>query len=321
MKLETGNLKGVSLFVLVLVSFLSVSFTFPSFAGVSARRDGDVVRVEIDGELFTEYHYKDAARPYFYPLVAPTGDNITRHWPMRDVNKDEQHDHPHHRSLWFTHGDANGHDFWSEGKGPTIALTRLDVSEDGNAVVVITEDEWRTADGKVVCTDKRKHTIRAGEGVRMIDFEVVIIASHGDLVLGDTKEGTMAFRVAPELRLRGNVAKGNIINSEGISGKAAWGKRAKWCDYYGPLNGKTVGIAILDHPENPRHPTWWHARDYGLCTANPFGISYFEKKTKHTGDFRIKAGGTVVFRYRIVLHEGTPFEVDLVRRYEEYAKE
>ena len=64
-------------------------------------------------------------------------------------------------------------------------------------------------------------------------------------------------------------------------------KRAAWVDYWAPIDGKTVGIAIFDHPENPRHPTWWHARYYGLVAANPFGIHDFEKKPEGTGDMKI----------------------------------
>jgi hypothetical protein len=128
----------------------------------------------------------------------------------------------------------------------------------------------------------------------------------------------MAFRVAPTLRTKGKVAKGNMLNSEGVSGKAAWGKKAKWCDYYGPLNGKTVGIAIMDHKANPRHPTTWHARDYGLCCANPFGLSYFEKKPRGTGNMEIKAGESVTFKYRVLVHEGTAEEADVEQQYERY---
>ena len=39
---------------------------------------------------------------------------MTRNWPMKNV-ENEEHDHPHHRSFWYAHGDVNGHDFWSEG--------------------------------------------------------------------------------------------------------------------------------------------------------------------------------------------------------------
>lgn len=287
---------------------------------VKVTKLADTVRVEVGGKLFTEYHYKDADRPYFYPVIGPTGVNVTRHWPMK-TGEGEQTDHKHHRSLWFTHGDVNGHDFWSEGRGPKIIQERLEVSSGPDKGVIETESKWVAKDGKTVCTDTRRHVFYGRPGCGMMDLEITIRASHGKVKLGDTKEGSMAMRVAPTMRVRGKVAKGHMVNSEGVRDKKAWGKRAKWCDYYGPVGnkGEVVGIAIFDHPENPRHPTWWHARDYGLCAANPFGIHYFERKKKGAGDMTIPAGDSVTFRYRIYLHKGDEKEGEVAERYREFA--
>jgi len=70
---------------------------------------------------------------------------------------------------------------------------------------------------------------------------------------------------------------GTIINAEGVKNTAAWGKRSTWVDYHGPKDGKVYGVAIFDHPSNPRHPTWWHVRDYALFAANPFGKHDFRE--------------------------------------------
>ena len=59
------------------------------------------------------------------------------------------------------------------------------------------------------------------------------------------------------------------MNSAGNRDNDAWGKRADWCDYFSEHDGKVYGVAIFDHPQNLRHPTWWLARDYGLFGANP----------------------------------------------------
>ena len=79
-------------------------------------------------------------------------------------------------------------------------------------------------------------------------------------------------------------------------------------------------MAIFDHPENPRHPTWWHVRDYGLFAANPFGIHDFEKKPAGTGDFKIPAGQSATFKYRFYLHEGDEQQGQVAARYREYAE-
>ena len=100
---------------------------------------------------------------------------------------------------------------------------------------------------------------------------------------------------------------GTIVTANGDRNSAAWGKRAPWCDYFAPKDGKTYGIAIFDHPQNLRHPTWWMAREYGLFAANPFGQKDFEPAAKHPpgkGDYTIPAGGTLTLRYRFYFHHG-----------------
>lgn len=282
------------------------------------------LRIEINGRLFTEYYFKDVPRPYCYPLIGPGEFAMTRNWPMQNT-PDEEHDHPHHRSLWFTHGEVNGHDFWSEEKSfGKIVHERFDEVKSGKAAGVIkSRDKWVAADGTVVCTDERTLRIYkpAHPQERVFDLEVTIHASHGELTFGDSKEGTMAIRLAETIRLKGKVGHGHIVNSAGARDDATWGKRADWCDYYGPVEGKTVGVAIFDHPQNPRHPTWWHVRDYGLFAANPFGQHEFEKlPDKTAGNLTIAAGQSLTFRYRFYLHEGNNEQAKVADKYQEYVK-
>ena len=78
-------------------------------------------------------------------------------------------------------------------------------------------------------------------------------------------------------------------------------------------------MAIFDHPDNPRHPTWWHVRGYGLFAANPFGVSYFEKKPKGTGDLVVPAGESVTFKWRLYFHKGNEKDGKVAEHYREYA--
>jgi sugar phosphate isomerase/epimerase len=288
-------------------------------AGVKITDLKDKITIEVNGKLFTEYNFKDVPRPYFYPLIGPTGVNITRHWPMKD-GENEEHDHIHHRSLWFAHGDVNGHDFWTEGNkcGKIVHDKILNISSGPDVGVIQSQNNWVANDGKVICTDTRTHKFYNRPDGQMIDFEVTIHASNGDVTLGDTKEGLMAIRVAPTMRVEGKVAQGHIVDSEGHRDKEAWGKRAVWCDYYGPVNGETVGVAIFDHPQNPKHPTWWHVRTYGLFAANPFGMHDFEGKPKGTGNIVIPAGQSLTFKYRFYFHKGDEKQGKVAERYRDY---
>lgn len=294
------------------------------------------VEIRLDGELFTAWINKGMAKPVLYPVIGPTGAALTRHYPMRTDVAGEATDHPHHRSIWFTHGSVNGQDFWTEGAGkgtivPTtpVKATVVPASGDQRAKAVVQgSHQWVAADGKVQCTDDRVVTCSVlPDGSRTIDYEVTLHASAGELKLGETKEGLMGMRLHPGFELVHVVDKktstpgpGHILNSEGDRDAAAWGKRAKWVAYWGPVEGQTLGVAMFDHPANPRHPSPWHARDYGLLAANPLGGRDFDKKLpKGTGDWVVPAGSSVTFRYRIVLHRGDAQQADIAGKYQDFA--
>jgi hypothetical protein len=87
------------------------------------------------------------------------------------------------------------------------------------------------------------------------------------------------------------------------------------------VGGNIVGIAIFDHPKNPRHPTWWHVRDYGLFAANPFGKHDFEAlPDKTAGNLTVLAHTSITFRYRFFLHEGDEKEAKVADKYTQYIK-
>lgn len=302
--------------------------------GVKITEQPDKLRVEINGQLFTEYCFKDAPHVYFYPLLGPGGAPMTRNWPMKDV-AGEEHDHPHHRSLWYSHGAVNGVDFWAESpkSGKIVHDKFLEVKSGSDSGVIRSANKWIAPDGSVTMTDERTFRVYARpNNERLFDFDVTLKAGDREIVLGDTKEGTMAIRVNESMRgilprksgeKGANIGKGHIALSTGVStsGKGddnTWGKRADWCDYSGPVDGKTLGIAIFDHPSNPKHPTWWHVREYGLFAANPFGVHDFEKQPPGSGNLIIPAGKSVTFRYRFYIHEGDETHGKVAERYKEY---
>jgi hypothetical protein len=315
---------------LLLGAGLGLLLTSPALAqtattGVQISQQNDRVRVELNGHLFTEYYFTNVPRPFLYPLLGPGNLPMTRDWPMKP-DSNEEHDHPHHRSMWFAHGSVNGVDLWSEEKnaGKTVHVGFTQLRSGAKTGSIKARNEWRSKEGVALCTDERTITfhIPGPQDERMVDFEITLCPVQGDLTLGDTKEGTMAVRLAETIRLKGKVGKGHIVNSEGQTDDATWGKRAKWCDYYGPVSGQTVGIAIFDNPANPRYPTWWHVRDYGLFGANPFGRHDFEKLTDKTaGNLVVPAGESVTFRYRFILHKGDEKTAKIADVYSAYVKE
>ena len=124
------------------------------------------------------------------------------------------------------------------------------------------------------------------------------------------------------MRLSANPGKGvqevfgQAVNSEGVEGKGIWGQRANWVHYWGKVEGKDAGVAILSHPSNLRNPSWWHARDYGLIAVNPFG----PKRSKADGKLVLPAGKTLTLRYRFLFHGLSKEEADIDRRYSAYSE-
>mgnify|MGYP000486508522 CR=1 FL=1 len=303
-----------------------LAFTFMTLVSMDAR--GEVtakktdkgLAIEIDGKPFTTYtsfgNDKTATTPICWPIIGPTGKEMTRKYPMVEGDETEKSDHPWHRSLWFTHGEVNGKSFWD--KDPIVEKSRK-VEQLGDKVVVTTENDWlNTETNKPECTDKRTLTFGTIGDVRYIDLDVTITATEGDVLFGDTKEGSMGVRVPGTMKVDAKKG-GHIVNQQGDTDGETWGKRSPWVDYYGPVEDETLGIAILNHPKSFRFPTWWHVRTYGLFAANPFGVSYFEG----TGDgkLELKKGESINLSYRIIFHEGDTEKAGIDDLYKAYSEE
>jgi len=324
--------------LLALTPFALLGASLRAADDVKLSKLADRVRVEVGGALFTEYIFGDgASRSYCYPILAPDGTGLTRDFPMKKDTGDDT-DHPWHRSFWFAHSMMGGVDFWNEGtgdvgrspkdKGHTVVDGAVEVTT-GSVGPIKVRDKFLAPDGKLICTDERTVKFHADAGGRYIDFDITLHALPDQpLLMGDNKDGTMATRVAQWMTMPHKVknvevgGKGHIVTATGFRDADAWGKRANWCDYNAAKDGKTYGIAIFDHPQNLRHPTWWMARDYGLFGANPFGWHDYEKefsKDPHKGDYTIPAGGSLTLRYRFYYHLGDEKTAQLEARYAEYA--
>lgn len=270
--------------------------------GVRARIEAGAVEVLIGGQPFARHNYESGPKPYLWPLYAPGQVDVTRSYPMKDVAGEDQ-DHPHHRGLWFTHGSINGVDFWAEGEGKgKVVQTSMRTQSGPACAVVTTANDWVAADGRKICEDERTMVFWNTEDPRAIDFCITLKATEAPLVFGDTKEGTFAIRVPRWMTVKAGT--GHIVTSEAMKDGDAWGKRASWVDYYGTHDARTSGVAFIEFPGNFRYPTYWHARDYGLFAANPFGIRDFTGDAAQSGQHDVPKGGTFTLRYRILLHSG-----------------
>jgi hypothetical protein len=274
------------------------------------------IHVRIRGEHFTTYHYgHDRRTPFLWPIHSEGEVGVTRNYPMGPDDPPST-DHPHHRSLHLTFGDVNGYDHWHRERIETRSI-ETGLAEDH--VWIRARNEWLTSAGDSLLQEVQElrfyDTPASG---RWFDILSTLTAVQEEVTFGDYKEGFLALRIRPEIQ--GNRA-GVLTNAEGRQRERnVYGRRSPWMDYSGQIEGHgTRGIALFDHPDNFRYPTFWHVRDYGLAAANPFAartVGGEEADGSHT----LRAGESMTFVYRVFVHSGDVREAEVARFYKEFAE-
>lgn len=297
-------------------------YILPVWGEVRFTKQPDRVLVEIDGKPYTTFYLAPGGnKPYVYPLSTASGIVVTRHYPMEEF-PGETKDHPHHRGMFFAHGEVNGLNFWATEPGSKspkqgrMSLVKV-LESDGGAKsgTISAVFDGLDPDGKAIMRETRTLRFYSDPQLRTIDYDIQMDALE-KLTFGDTKEGTFGIRLATSIS---EDKGGRMVNAEGAEGeKNVWGKRSPWVDYYGPVNGQTVGIAIFDHPSNPRYPTYWHSRAYGLFAANPFGVRDFTGDKSQDGSMTVQSGKGLRFRYRVVIHPGDVHSAHVAQLYQQY---
>ena len=319
----------------------AVSYGANAAVEVKPRPEERRVDVLVGGRPFTAYIWPERlAKPVLFPIRTAAGTFVTRGFPL-EPRPGERVDHPHQVGLWFNYGDVNGIDFWnnSEALPPdqaakmgTIHHRGISRAEGGigrGRLEVVAD--WVMPDGSTVLKEATGLVFRGTENNRSIDrITTLLVPADGTRVLfADNKEGVLGLRVtraleAPATRpevftdARGEPTTLPTLNNEGVNGvytssedrvgSAVWGTRARWVALAGRVADEDVVLLILDHPANPGHPTYWHARGYGLFAANPLGQRAFSEGREEL-DFALDPGEKAVFRHRLVVLPG-PFSAE-----------
>jgi hypothetical protein len=340
------------------------------------KNDQGIITILVDGEFFAQYRpdadidpkgepvtgsydtHRFLGTPIVWPICSAAGTLMTRGFPMdeRDDPAAEKNpvlrnilansrldsitankDHIHHRSLWFSHGDVNGADFWGPDRGQIVQQALLSIIEEAHSVAVKVSTAWIPEPGATpLCIDVRTITfgvLPERPELRYIDYDVKLSANVDKVTLADTKEGLFGYRTPGAMDVAANERSknwgGHILNSQRQEDEDAWGKRASWVDYYGPVplrladaelakvDAQTpdsipltaAGVNIMNHPSGFRYPSWYHVRTYGLFAVNPFGIKDFEPGTQLDGTVVLEKGGTLSFCYRVLFHD-TPLSFE-----------
>jgi hypothetical protein len=261
--------------------------------------------IKINGSDFATYEWNDPSvkRPYFAHIRSPKGVQITRNFPP--VQGKDATDHATmHPGLWLAFGDISGTDFWRNKGVVRHAGFVEDPVTDSQAGRFAVKNLYQT-DGKTICEEVCQIRLRVTRHGNLVVWESKFTGSVA-FTFGDQEEMGLGVRVATDL----SVTKGGVItSSEGRKNeKQVWGRQADWCDY----SGMGIGIMLMPDPKNFRS-SWFHARDYGLLVANPFGQRAFTKD--EPSRVVVEKGHTLTLRFGVLFHDG---DLDCRAAYNEF---
>jgi hypothetical protein len=279
------------------------------------------------------------SKPVLYPIRTARGTLVTRGFPL-EPRPGERVDHPHQVGFWFTYGDLDGVDFWGNSEAiPPAERAKMGTIHHREIVAarggpgkgeLEVRADWVVPGPKVVLEEATRFVFRADASSRAVDRLATLTAKGGKVTFRDTKEGMLGLRVARALEqpsdqpeaftdasgkptavpvLDNTGVTGLYTSSEGLKGDAVWGTRARWMALSGRVGGEDVVLLLLDHPNNPGHPTYWHARGYGLFAANPFGPKAYSNGKEAERPYSLEAGTSATFRHRLLVLPG-PFSAE-----------
>ncbi|MCA9074591.1 MAG: PmoA family protein [Planctomycetaceae bacterium] len=276
---------------------------------VSFDKQDDRVLIHLGDVQIAEYVFEDeqVLRPYFRHLCTPSGVQVTRTHPPAEGS--ELSDHPTmHPGLWMAFGDISGHDFWRN-----KARVRHDefvsepaVNDGGGSFTVSNVYE---ADGKTICNETCRIAIEPFTQGWLLRWSSTFKADR-EFAFGDQEEMGLGVRVAIPLAVKKG---GQIINSDGLINESqVWGKQADWCSYRGEINGHDVSLTLIPHPDDFRK-CWFHARDYGLLLANPFGRKAFTNG--EPSRVVVKPGEPLTLQFGVLVSDGQNDEATVYDSY------
>ena len=243
--------------------------------------------------------------PYFHPLNSPEGKTLT--W-------DKPPDHPWHHGLWFSWKFINKVNYWEiDSKTGRPAgqnswkVVKLEATADGSARIELVLTYKPAGEDLPVMTEERTIEVSAPdrEGVYAIDWTGVFRAATTVLLdrtplPGEPDGQVWGGYAGLSLRFAGNLDARQIMTNEGPIIEMAddrYRGQHTAVDYSALVDGQAAGIAILNHPANPRTPTPWYV--IRSSEMNFFGpaILCYEPMTLRPGD-------RLALRYRVLVHGG-----------------
>jgi hypothetical protein len=225
-------------------------------------------------------------KPYVHPLCTPAGHCLTRVEPP---------DHVWHRGLWFTIKYVNGENFWEE--EPPYG-TQVQVAPEAI--------EWRRPHGEVVLTERRVlGLVELSDDAHALDWSATLTAAC-DVELDRTPFQGWGGYGGLTLRGRADWHDTRLLLSDAAeAGSRVIGTPARWCDISGEVEGAgPCGIAILDAPNNPRHPVPWYGSTRSPVYGDDGWSNFLNASFLFERPLALVAAETLQLDYRVIVHDG-----------------
>ena len=244
---------------------------------------------------------KYAREDYIHPLYGPNGEVLTDDFPK---------DHPHHRGVWWswpvTRWKNEVRDIWAV-DGVWSRVEKLALSNDAPILAEIAaQNVWKWSDKEPVVQEVVLiRAFKQGPCGRFIDIQIRLTALEDGVAIGGRPKGGyggFALRAAP--------AKEQLIVRHTDPPDAK--PRRCWLDYSGRFSGgkDIAGVAILEHPSNPRYPNELQEYPSINCVMSAF-----------PGDREVPLpkDKTLTLKYRLWVHPGRADEKALGDVWSAYA--
>ncbi len=240
------------------------------------------------GRELTRYHFGPSLRrPFLYPVAGPEGRSLTRMGHPRDP-----FGHSHHNSVWISHADVGGVNFWAD-RAEALSLLgrivcqRIEQYEDGDqSAWLVAVHAWQDGHAKTILLERRRIEVQLDDPDHwwiLIDME---LAPPGQepVTIGQSPFGMIGVRMAKTIGVTDG--GGRLLNSEGQLGEPAmFRKPARWVDYSGPIlpfaspsasEQKLLHAVSSDQPAaspKPQPPVAGHAKPSSVPVESRSGVS------------------------------------------------
>lgn len=257
----------------------------------------------IEGREVTKLHFgPEHRRIFLYPVYAGRDISLTRIGHPHDP-----WGHSHHNSVWMSHFQVEGVDFWGD-RGPKVgrievaSLPREAFQDSDQSASATLHLQWRSETDRVVLLKETRkvsvHPLPNANSWLLVVDSLFTAPKDSPATLGATPFGMAAVRMAKSIGVHDG--GGRILNSEGQRNeKEVFRKPASWVDYSGRITNEATGfggITLLNHPKNPSHPTPFHVRDDGWMGAC----------LNMDSEIVVSADKPLKLRYGYWVHDGIP---------------